>query len=66
MLELAIGKIDDIRFLFQLLWETKLISNDQFTNLGEYIENIGKDVGGWRKGVLAKTPTERAGEKAKE
>ncbi len=67
LLEIAIGRIDDIRFLVQLLWETKLISNDQFTHLGELIEEIGKNVGGWRKGIIAKTPpTKVGGEKTKE
>ncbi len=61
LLELAIGKVDDIRFLFQLLWETKLISNDQFARLGEHIEEIGRDIGGWRKGILAKTPPIKVG-----
>ncbi len=66
MLESAIGKIDDTRFLFQLLWDTHLISNDQFILFGQKIEEIGRDVGGWRKGILAKTPAVRAGEKSKE
>lgn len=63
LLEIAIGKIDDIRFLFQILWETRLISNEQFIQFGQKIEEIGKDVGGWRKGVLAKTPPPRVEEK---
>lgn len=63
LLEIAIGKIDDVRFLFQLLWETRLASNEQFILFGKKIEEIGKDVGGWRKGVLAKTPPLKAEEK---
>ena len=63
LLEFAVGKVDDIRFLFHLLWETGLIGNEQFARFGENIEDMGKDIGGWRKGVLAKTPPPKAGEK---
>ena len=63
LLDGAIGKVDDIRFLFHLLWETGLISESQFILLGEKIEEIGRDVGGWRRGILAKTSAQRAEEK---
>ena len=63
LLEISISKIDDIRFLFHLLWETGLIANEQFARFGERIEEIGRDVGGWRKGMLAKTPPPKAEEK---
>ncbi len=63
LLEFAVGKIDDTRFLFQLLWETKNISLEQFSGLGQKVEEVGRDVGGWRKGMLAKTPPRKAEEK---
>lgn len=56
LLEVAISKIDDIRFLFQLFWEIGLISNEQFARFAEKIQEVGKDVGGWRRGVISKTP----------
>ncbi len=55
LLEIALSKIDDIRFFTQLLWETKLISNEQLTAFGKGLESIGNDTGAWRKGVIAKT-----------
>ncbi|MBI4175474.1 four helix bundle protein [Candidatus Berkelbacteria bacterium] len=48
--------IDSLRFFIQLTWELKLIPTAQFSELGQEIETIGKMVGGWRKGLLAKTP----------
>ncbi len=51
----SLVKIDSLRFFIQLCWELKLIPSKQFTTIGEAVENIGKMVGGWRKGLLAKT-----------
>lgn len=59
LLEYSISKIDDIRFLFHLLWEVKLVSLEQFQIFGTLIEQIGKDTGAWRKGILSKTPSQK-------
>jgi len=63
VLEEALGKTDSLRFFIQIMWETKLIANTQFTSLGTEIETIGKMIGGWRKGLLTKTPATKAGER---
>ncbi len=59
----ALGKTDGLRFFLQIAWENHLIHNDQFTSLGTEIEEIGKIIGGWRRGLLSKTPTTAAGER---
>jgi hypothetical protein len=51
----ALLNIDSLRFFVQLCWELKLIPNNQFSFIGKDIENIGKMVGGWRKGLITKT-----------
>ncbi len=63
LLEECLGKTDSLRFFIQLMWETRLIPNDQFTVLGNEIENIGKMIGGWKKGMVTKTPTTTIGER---
>lgn len=63
ILENALTTTDSIRFFLQISWETKLVPNDQFIALGKEIEEIGKIVGGWKKGLLAKTPTAGVGER---
>lgn len=63
ILEEGLSKTDSLRFFIQIMWETKLISNPQFTSLGSDIENIGKMIGGWRKGLLTKTPANQTGER---
>jgi len=51
----SLAKIDSLRFFIQLCWELKLVPSKQFSTIGEAVENIGKMVGGWRKGLLIKT-----------
>jgi len=57
LLEISIVKIDDVRFFIQLLWENRLMSNDQYLSFGTEIETIGKMVGGWRKEMIKKNST---------
>lgn len=52
----ALLAIDSLRFFIQLCWELKLIPTAQFSAIGQEVEAIGKMVGGWRKGLLTKTP----------
>ena len=54
-LEEASDNIDSFRFFFQLLWETKLVSNKEYIAFATEIENLGKIVGGWKKGIVNKT-----------
>ena len=51
----SLSTIDSLRFFIQLSWELKLIPSKQFTSIGQEIEEIGKMVGGWRKGLITKT-----------
>lgn len=59
----AIIKIDSLRFFIQLGWELKLLPTKSFAYLGSEIEEIGKMIGGWRKGLIAKTSASEAEEK---
>lgn len=55
LLEQSLSIIDSLRFFIQLCWELKLIPPKQFTSIGQEIEEIGRMVGGWRKGLITKT-----------
>ena len=55
LLNEASDTIDSFRFFFQLLWEIKLVSNKEYAVFAIEIENLGKIVGGWKKGLLSKT-----------
>lgn len=58
LLTRAVGITDSLRFFIQIAWEAKLIPNTQFEKIAIHIEGIGRMAGGWRKGLLAKTPPE--------
>jgi len=55
-LDEAICRVDSVRFFLQIAWEVKLIADSHFIALGKDIEEIGRMVGGWRRGLLAKNP----------
>ena len=63
LIEQALEKIDSLRFFFQLAWETQLVSSKQYISLGNEIENLGKMVGGWKKGLINKTSAIKAEER---
>lgn len=63
LLSEALLKTDALRFFLQLAWETALIATERYIPLGQEIEEIGRMVGGWKKGLLAKTPPMSGGER---
>ena len=59
----AIRSIDSLRFFLQVAWEIKCVANAQYALLGSEVEEVGRMVGGWRKGLAAKTPPTSGGER---
>ncbi len=55
----AIAKLDNLKFILQIAWENKCISSERYSKLSEQLQEIGKIIGGWRKGLEKKTPTQR-------
>ncbi len=56
MLNKAITRLDVVKFFVQLVWEDKLITNDKYADLISRLEEIGRELGGWKKGLITKTP----------
>jgi len=54
-IERSINKIDKLKFLLEICWENKLISSKQQGSFLEKLENVGRELGGWKK-TLTKTP----------
>lgn len=48
-------KLDSLKFFVQLAWEGKLISTDKYSDLIFRLGEIGRQIGGWRKGLQTKT-----------
>ncbi|MCC7469526.1 MAG: four helix bundle protein [Bacteroidetes bacterium] len=55
-LNIASTRLDSLKFFLQISWENKCISNDKYMNLAEQLEEIGKMIGGWKRGLETKTP----------
>lgn len=47
----TITRIDILKFFTQLAWENKLIPTDKFSELVLRLEEIGRQLGGWKKGI---------------
>ncbi|MFA5248136.1 MAG: four helix bundle protein [Patescibacteria group bacterium] len=62
-LSLAIINLDSVKFFFQLSWENKCLSNERYAELSEKLNEVGRILGGWKKGLENKTPPQQAKEK---
>ncbi len=48
------GKLDLLKFFLQIGWENKLIDTKKYSALSEELNEIGRMLGGWKKGIEAK------------
>lgn len=56
-----ISTLDTLRFLFQLGYETRLITEKKYIAISTPLVEIGKMLGGWKKGLdekIIKTPAQ--------
>ena len=51
----AISKLDGVKFFLQIAWENKCVTTEKYLELSESLSEIGRMLGGWKKG-LKKTP----------
>jgi len=47
----AIAVLDILKFLLQIAWEGKVIGNGKYAELATALSEIGKMLGGWKKGI---------------
>jgi len=45
-----------LKFFLQIAWENKLAPNEKYINISQKLEEIGRMLGGWKKGLQNKTP----------
>ena len=57
MLITAISKLDGVKFFLQIAWENKCLPNEKYTMLSEQLNEIGRMLGGWKKGLEMKKKT---------
>ncbi len=51
LLNKAITKVDILKFFVQLIWENKVISTQKQIELLDKLMEIGRQLGGWKKGL---------------
>ncbi|OHA52036.1 MAG: hypothetical protein A3A97_00610 [Candidatus Terrybacteria bacterium RIFCSPLOWO2_01_FULL_40_23] len=47
----ASAKLDLLKFFLQISWELKVIDNKKYITLSEQLNEVGKMLGGWSKGL---------------
>jgi len=52
---IAISKLDGIKFFLQISWENRCIKDIKYSELSESLEEIGRMLGGWKKGLEKKS-----------
>ena len=55
LLDKSIKILDKIKFLTEVLWESKLVKTTYYSELLLKVNVIGKELGGWKK-MIVKTP----------
>lgn len=64
---LAIKKLDALKILLMILWETKSLDNKKYIALSVKLDEIGKNLGGWNGQLIKQNSPEstirRTGEK---
>ncbi len=59
----AIRKVDTLKILLMVLWETKSLDDKKYIALSLLIEEIGKMLGGWSGQIQKQNSPAKAGEK---
>ncbi len=52
----ALKKTDLLKFLLRIAWELCAIDTKKYTLLSERLDELGRMIGGWKKGLETKTP----------
>jgi hypothetical protein len=60
---LAIKKLDTLRILLMVLWETKSLVDKQYIALSVKLEEVGKMLGGWIGQLIKQNSPAQTGEK---
>ena len=60
---LAIRKIDTLKILLMVLWETKSLDDKKYISLSLQIDEIGRMLGGWNGQLIKQNSPTKIGEK---
>jgi len=62
-IRLAIRKLDALKILLMILWETKSLRDKKYIALSEKLDAVGKMLGGWHGQLQKQNSPTKAGEK---
>lgn len=54
-LQRALSGVDTLKFLLRIAWELQAIDNKKYEILSDGLNEVGKQIGGWIKGLQTKT-----------
>lgn len=60
----CIARVDLLKLLLQLAWEMQAVDTNKYVHLSEYLAEVGRMLGGWRKQLQNKTPDHGGQEKS--
>ncbi|MEI8249077.1 MAG: four helix bundle protein [Candidatus Taylorbacteria bacterium] len=60
---LAIRKLDTLKILLMILWESKSLDNKKYIALSIKLDEIGRNLGGWNGQLIKQNSPTKAGEK---
>jgi len=55
-LQKANARLDIAKFFLQILWDAKGLDNQKYILLSEKFDEVGRELGGWAKGIQSKPP----------
>lgn len=55
----AIMGVDVLKFLLRVAWDLKILDNKKYAVLSDEIQEIGRQIGGWKKGLEKKKTPEK-------
>ena len=55
-IRLATRKTDILKFFLQVSWELKALDNKKYILISEKMDELGRMIGGWKKGLESKLP----------
>lgn len=53
-LERCISRVDLLNLLLQLAWDVRALDNQKYIRLAEQLNEVGRMLGGWKKGLTTK------------
>lgn len=61
--QMAVTKLDLLKFFLQIAWEIKALDNKKFILLSEKLNEVGRMLGGWYRQLSRENPAAMGGEK---